>query len=66
MQSCFSCTKCGADMKALNCGVVIDKCYEFNFHVLHPLLNGWRCPRYQRNNSAFMWRRPRKDGSTKD
>lgn len=64
MQSCHSCQKCALDTKALNCGVVIDKCYEYGHFILHPLFSGWRCDKYIRKDSSFMWRKPRgnKDG----
>ena len=63
MRHCSSCRNLGMDTKkALDCGVVIDKCYEFGFYVLHPFLSGFRCPRYKEKNGSFLWHMPKKDG----
>lgn len=47
MQSCRFCSKLSIDTELIKSGLVMDKCNEFNFHIGTPLLNGWRCPRYQ-------------------
>ncbi len=40
---CGNCRHCRLDVKALNCGVLIDKCAVFKKHILHPFLGGFRC-----------------------
>ena len=62
MQSCSSCDKCVLDTKALDSGVVIDKCQEFGFHVLHPLFSGWSCPRYERRKGVRLFGRRKGNG----
>jgi hypothetical protein len=42
---CRNCKHCGLDMKALNIGVLIDKCHLHNILLLHPYLGkckDWR------------------------
>lgn len=48
MQSCASCKKLEIDKEAMKSNYFIDKCTEYNFHVVYPLLDGWKCPKYQR------------------
>ena len=61
MRHCSSCQNLGIDIKALNGGVVIDKCYEFGFVVRIPWLSGFRCPRYRKVNKNFRWHMPEKE-----
>ena len=49
MKHCFNCTHCVIDIKAANCGVIIDKCLKKGHFILHPFFRGFRCEEYRRN-----------------
>ena len=40
---CRNCKHCRLDLKALNCGVLVDKCGVTGETILHPWLGGYRC-----------------------
>ena len=49
MKHCINCTHCVIDVKALNCGVVIDKCLKNGHLILRPFFSGFRCEDYRRD-----------------
>ena len=45
---CRNCKYCRLDIKALNIGVLIDKCGLHDCHLLYPFL--FRCKDWRKNN----------------
>lgn len=43
IKACGNCKYCRLDLKALNCGVLIDKCGVTGRHILHRWIGGYRC-----------------------
>jgi hypothetical protein len=43
IKACGNCKHCRLDLKALNFGVLIDKCGVTGRHILHRWLGGYRC-----------------------
>ena len=51
MRHCSNCTYCVMDVKALNIGVVIDKCMKKGHLILHPFFSGFRCREYRKEQT---------------
>lgn len=45
---CSNCTHCSVDLRAVQFGVFIDKCFLHKHHILHPFWKGWRCKDWRR------------------
>ena len=52
IKCCGNCQHCGLDLKALNCGVLIDKCGVTGKHIMRRWLSGFGCKAWEDENET--------------
>ena len=50
IKCCGTCLYCRLDLKALNCGVIVDMCGPTGETILRPWLSGFRCKMWRAEN----------------
>ena len=51
---CRNCKHCQLDLKALNCGVLVDKCGVTGKTILHPFLGGFLCKNWSKEEPIVI------------